>query len=95
VNGNPEEELVCTSHVERSNLTARMQNRRLTRLTNGFSKKWANHRAMLALSFAYYNYCRPHMTLTKNAGAKTTPAMAAGLEDHVWTLEELVEKSTH
>jgi hypothetical protein len=55
-------------------------NRRMTRPTNAFSKKWANHRAMLALTFAHYNFCRPHMTLTENAGRKTTPAMAAGLE---------------
>lgn len=85
---------VCTSHVERQNLTVRMQNRRMTRLTNAFSKKWANHVASLTLHFAYYNFCRPHQTLTKAAGVKTTPAMAAGLEDHVWTLAELVEKST-
>jgi transposase-like protein/IS1 family transposase len=96
INGNPDEARISTSHVERQNLTVRMQNRRMTRLTNAFSKKWANHAASLALHFAYYNFCRPHQTLTQNAdGTKTTPAMAAGLEDHVWTLEELVAKSTH
>jgi hypothetical protein len=66
----------------------------MTRLTNAFSKKWANHAAMLALGFAYYNFCRPHQTLTKDAKAKTTPAMAAGLEDHPWTIRELVEKTS-
>src|SRR3954467_9911320 len=86
---------ICTSYVERMNLSIRMGNRRMTRLTNAFSKKWANHEAMLALGFAYYNFCRPHQTLTKQAdGVKTTPAMKAGLEDHVWTLAELVERST-
>ncbi len=93
--GNPDNARICTSHVERQNLTVRMQNRRMTRLTNAFSKKWANHSAMLALSFAYYNFCRPHQTLTENRGCKQTPAMESGLEDHVWTLEELVAKSTH
>jgi transposase-like protein/IS1 family transposase len=87
-NGHPDREKISTSHVERQNLTVRMGNRRMTRLTNAFSKKWANHRAMLALSFAYYNFCRNHMTLG------TTPAIAAGLEAEVWTLQQLVEKST-
>ena len=86
--GNPDPARVCTSHVERQNLTIRMQNRRMTRLTNAFSKKWANHRAALALHFAYYNFCRVHQTL------KMTPAMAAGLEARPWTLRELVEQST-
>jgi transposase-like protein/IS1 family transposase len=93
--GNPDPNRVCTSHVERQNLTVRMQNRRMTRLTNAFSKKWDNHAYSLALHFCYYNFCRPHQTLTQdNEGRKTTPAMAAGLEDHPWTLRELVEKST-
>jgi hypothetical protein len=83
--GNPDPALICTSHVERSNLTIRMQIRRFTRLTNAFSKKWENHRAALALFFAYYNFCRVHMTL------KETPAMAAGLAEHVWTIRELLE----
>lgn len=86
--GNPNPDRICTSHVERQNLTMRMGIRRLTRLTNAFSKKWTNHRMALALHFAYYNFCRKHQTL------KRTPAQAAGLEDHQWTLEELVEKST-
>lgn len=65
-----------------------MQNRRMTRLTNAFSKKWDNHRAALALHFAVYNFCRIHGTI------KTTPAVAAGLTDHVWTLEELLTKAS-
>jgi hypothetical protein len=73
----------------------RMQNRRMTRLTNAFSKKWANHQASLALHFATYNFITPHGTLTKNSGnagerVKTTPAMAAGLTDQLWTMEELL-----
>lgn len=86
--GIPNEARICTSHVERSNLTWRMQNRRMTRLTNGFSKKWANHGAALALHFAYYNFCRVHSSL------KTTPAVAAGLEERPWTIRELIERST-
>ena len=66
-----------------------MGNRRFTRLTNAFSKKAENH---VSLMFFFYNYCRPHMTLTKNGGGiKTTPAMAAGISDHVWTVEEMLE----
>ena len=78
---------VCTSHVERSNLTMRMMIRRMTRLTNAFSKKWENHEAALALFFAYYNFCRVHLTL------KRTPAMKSGLADHVWSLRELLQKA--
>lgn len=85
---------ICTSHVERKNLTIRMQGRRMTRLTNAFSKKWDNHWSALSLWFAYYNFCRPHQTLSKQAQRPTTPAMAAGIEDHPWTLRELVERST-
>jgi IS1 family transposase len=83
--GDPDGAKICTSHVERQNLTMRMCMRRLTRLTNGFSKKWDNLRAALALHFAYYNFCRKHITLK---GA--TPAMAAGVTDHVWELTELL-----
>jgi transposase-like protein/IS1 family transposase len=96
--GNPDQAKICTSHVERHNLSMRMQNRRLTRLTNAFSKKWTNHDAALGLYFAVYNYVRPHGTLTHDAEdrRKTTPAMKAGLTDHPWTLLELLEAaSTH
>lgn len=87
--GNPDPDKICTSHIERSNLTIRMSTRRMTRLTNAFSKKWLNHWCALAIHFAFYNFCRNHSTL------KRTPAMAANLTDHVWTLQELLEKSTH
>jgi IS1 family transposase len=96
--GNPDPAKICTSHVERHNLSMRMQNRRLTRLTNAFSKKWTNHDAALGLYFAVYNFVRPHGTLTHDAEdrRKTTPAMKAGLTDHPWTLLELLEAaSTH
>ena len=83
--GYPDENRICTSHVERQNLTMRMCMRRLTRLTNGFSKKWANLKAALALHFAWYNFCRKHMSLK---GA--TPAMAAGLTKRAWNIAELL-----
>lgn len=81
--GNPDPEHVSTSFVERQNLTMRMSMRRFTRLTNAFSKKLENHRHAVALHFMYYNFCRVHKTL------RVTPAMEAGLADHVWSLEEL------
>jgi len=74
---------VSTSFVERQNLSMRMGMRRFTRLTNGFSKKLANHAHQVAVYFFHYNFCRVHKTL------RVTPAMEAGLTDHVWTLEEL------
>jgi IS1 family transposase len=83
VSGNPDPKHVSTSYVERQNLTMRMQMRRFTRLTNGFSKKVDNHRHMVALHYMYYNFCRVHQTL------RCTPAMESGLTDHVWSLEEL------
>jgi IS1 family transposase len=90
--GRPDMDLVSTSYVERSNLTMRMQMRRFTRLTNAFSKKAENHAHAVSLNFMHYNYCRPHQTLTKAAnGIKTTPAMASGLTDHVWTVEEILD----
>jgi IS1 family transposase len=92
VMGKPNVDLISTSYVERSNLTMRMQMRRFTRLTNGFSKKAENHAHAVSLHFMFYNYCRSHTTLTKAAkGVKTTPAMAIGLTDHVWTVEEILE----
>jgi IS1 family transposase len=81
--GDPDPRHVSTSYVERQNLTMRMGMRRFTRLTNGFSKKIENLAAAVALHFAHYNLCRVHLTL------KETPAMAAGLTDHAWTLTEL------
>ncbi|MDQ5820153.1 MAG: IS1 family transposase [Actinomycetota bacterium] len=86
ITGNPDPDHISTSHVERLNLTTRMSVRRFTRLTNAFSKKVENHAAAVALHFGFYNYCRPHMSL----GSKTTPAMAAGVTDHVWSLDELI-----
>ncbi len=84
ISGRPETEHISTSHVERQNLTMRMGMRRFTRLTNGFSKKLANHRAAVAIHFMHYNFCRIHKTL------RVTPAMEAGLSNHVWGLSELV-----
>ena len=89
--GRPDPDLVSTSYVERSILTLRMQSRRFTRLTNAFSKKAENHAHAVSLFFLYYNYCRPHQTLTKAAnGTKTTPAMASGLTGHVWTVKDII-----
>lgn len=89
--GNPDPAHISTSFAERANLTMRMSMRRFTRLTNAFSKKLDNHVHALSLHFMHYNFCRPHMTLSKAAGGvHTTPAMAAGLTDHVWKIDELV-----
>jgi transposase-like protein/IS1 family transposase len=84
VMGQPDPERICTSIVERSNLSLRMGVRRFTRLTNAFSKKWENHWSAVVLWFAYYNFCRVHKTL------RVTPAMEAGITDHVWELSELL-----
>ena len=81
--GDPNPGRICTSHVERQNLTMRMQIRRFTRLTNGFSRKFENHWAALALYFAFYNFCRIHSSI------RVTPAMEAGITEHVWELSEL------
>lgn len=90
--GKPNEADVTTSHVERSNLTIRMQQRRFTRLTNAFSKKVEYHLYAVALHAMWYNWCRPHQTLTKaRGGMKTTPAMAAGLTDRVWTAHDILD----
>ena len=83
INGNPDMSDVSTSYVERQNLTMRMGMRRFTRLTNGFSKKIENLAHAVALHFVYYNFGRIHKTL------RVTPAMEAGIADHVWTLEEI------
>src|SRR6185437_15195500 len=82
--GRPEKELVSTSYVERANLTMRMQMRRYTRLTNGFSKKLENHMHMVALYTVWYNFVKMHKTL------KMTPALAAGVSDRLWSIENIV-----
>jgi IS1 family transposase len=87
--GEPEPEDICTSHVERMNLTTRMQVRRFTRLTNGHSKKLENHLYAVALHVTWVNFCRPSMALSKGKN-KVTPAMAAGLTDRVWTAEDIL-----
>lgn len=83
--GDPDPKHISTSFIERQNLTTRMSIRRFTRLTNAFSKKIENHEAAVSLHYAYYNFCRVHQTL------RVTPAMEAGLADHVWEVAELVE----
>jgi hypothetical protein len=87
--GNPDPEKINTSYVERQNLTMRMGMRRYTRLTNGFSKKVENLSHAVALHYMHYNFARPHKTLSK--AGPTTPTMAAGVADHVWTLREIAE----
>ncbi|MBI2202474.1 MAG: IS1 family transposase [Candidatus Rokubacteria bacterium] len=82
--GNPEDRYISTSYIERQNLTVRMSCRRFTRLTNAFSKKLDNHKAAVALHFMHYNFARIHQTL------RVTPAMEAGVSDHVWSIEEIV-----
>lgn len=83
--GKPDPAHVSTSYVERANLTIRMANRRFTRLTNAFSKKLENHEHAFSLFAMHYNFARIHKTL------RVTPAMEAGVSDHVWTMEEIVE----
>jgi IS1 family transposase len=95
VMGRPREENVSTSYVERANLTMRMQMRRFTRLTNAFSKKLENHAHAVSLHFVHYNFCRVHHTLTeRKKGIHQTPAMAAGLTNRVWTVDDLVSLLT-
>lgn len=92
VMGKPVKEDVSTSYVERANLTIRMHNRRFTRLTNAFSKKVENHAHAISLHFMVSNFCRPHQTLTRaRKGIHTTPAMAAGLTDRVWKIEDVLK----
>jgi IS1 family transposase len=86
--GKPDRSRISTSLIERSNLTLRMQSRRFTRLSNGFSKKLENHRAAVALFVAHYNLCRVHETI------RCTPAMALGVADHIWTIAELIEAAS-
>ena len=82
--GEPDLETVSTSHVERQNLSVRMRNRRLTRLTNAFSKKLENFRASMGLTYFYYNYCKIHRSI------RMTPAMAAGVSNRIWSVEDAV-----
>src|SRR5437660_7297010 len=84
IEGNPDPKHVSTSYAERQNLTMRMSIRRFTRLTNAFSKKVENHALSVALHYMHYNFARIHKTL------RVTPAMQAGVADHVWSLEEIV-----
>ena len=87
VSGRPDPERICTSIVERQNLSVRMGTRRFTKLTNAFSKKWENHWAAVACWFAFYNFCRVHKSI------RMTPAMAAGIADHIWSVRELLEEA--
>jgi IS1 family transposase len=84
ISGKPDHKHVSTSYAERANLTIRMNNRRFTRLTNGFSKKVENHEHHLALHFMYYNFARIHQSL------RIAPAMAAGVTDHLWNIENII-----
>ena len=88
ISGAPDPSEIVTSHVERQNLTMRMGMRRFTRLTNAFSRKVENLAAAVSLHFMYYNFARPHMSLA--TPYPRTPAMAAGVSDHVWRIEEIV-----
>jgi IS1 family transposase len=83
ISGNPDARHISTSHIERQNLMMRISMRRFTRLTNGFSKKTENHSHALALHYMYYNFCRIHKSL------RVTPAMEAGVSNHVWSVEEI------
>ncbi len=85
ITGNPDPRYICTSYVERQNLTLRMGIRRMTRLTNAYSKKFRNHAAAISLHLAQYNFCRVHETL------RITPAMALGVTTHIWTIGELIQ----
>lgn len=84
ISGNPDHKHVSTSYAERQNLTMRMSMRRFTRLTNGFSRKLHNHHCALAIHYMYYNFARIHQSL------HVTPAMEAGVADHVWEIEEVI-----
>jgi IS1 family transposase len=87
--GNPDRAHISTSYVERQNLTMRMGMRRFTRLTNGFSKKVENHAYAVAIHYMHYNFCRVHQTL------RVTPAMEAGITNHIWTVEEMLSRITN
>jgi hypothetical protein len=85
IEGNPDLKHVSTSYAERNNLNVRMHSRRMTRLTNAFSKKMENHAHAMALHFLYYNFVRTHKTL------RVTPAMAAGITDRLWEIGDIVD----
>jgi 3-methyladenine DNA glycosylase/8-oxoguanine DNA glycosylase len=87
LSGSPDPQHISTSYVERQNLNLRMGVRRFTRLTNAFSQKFENHCHMVAIYHAFYNFCRVHQTL------RVTPAMEAGLTDHVWSLEQRAQEA--
>lgn len=87
IKGNPDIRKISTSYVERANLTMRMNMRRFTRLTNSFSKKLENHMHAISLNFMVYNFCKPHST------TRVSPAMAAGVDDHLWDIKEIVMMS--
>jgi len=89
VQGNPDTSKISTSYVERQNLTMRMNMRRFTRLTNGFSKKLENHMYAIALYFMHYNFVKTHKTLANPY--PRTPAMAAGITNHIWVIEDIVK----
>jgi len=91
INGNADSKHVSTSHVERQNLTMRMRMRRFTRLTNGFSKKVENLEHAVSLHFMHDNFCRVHQTLQRRNLAYPIPAMAAGVADHGWSIDEIVQ----
>lgn len=84
IEGNPDPKHISTSYSERNNLNVRMHSRRLTRLTNAFSKKIENHEYAMALHFLYYNFVRVHQTL------KISPAMAAGITNRLWEMKDVV-----
>jgi len=84
IEGNPDPKHISTSYAERNNLNVRIDSRRLTRLTNAFSKKIENHAHAMALYFLYYNFVRIHKTL------KVTPAMAAGVKNRLWEMKDVV-----
>jgi hypothetical protein len=86
VSGSPDVARITTSHIEKQNHTLRMHCRRLTRLTNAYSKKFENFQAAVSLNFAYYNFVKTHLTI------RMTPAMAAGVEKSHWTVAELIER---
>ena len=86
IQGNPLVARISTSHIEKQNHTLRMHCRRLTRLTNAFSKKFENFEAAVALNFAYYNFCKTNLAI------RMTPAQAAGIESSAWTIEELIKR---